>query len=120
MFIILWQYRVRSELASDFERLYGPDGVWAQLFRLGEGYLGTELLRDRNDASRYLTVDRWVSRESYEAFRTARSDEYLAIDRETERLTLDEQLIGSFELLGATVSNCSPTTASADCSLSSD
>ena len=31
---------------EQFERVYGPEGEWAQFFRTGRGYVGTELLRD--------------------------------------------------------------------------
>jgi hypothetical protein len=44
MIAILWRYRVKPEHRGDFERAYGPDGDWANLFRRHPGYLGTELL----------------------------------------------------------------------------
>ena len=45
-----WGDRARLQLRRDgieqFERVYGPEGDWAQFFRTGRGYVGTELLRD--------------------------------------------------------------------------
>ena len=44
MIAIVFSYEVRD--AAEFERVYGPDGEWAQFFRDGTGYIGTELLHD--------------------------------------------------------------------------
>ena len=68
--------------------------VWGLFFRKGQGYLGSEVLRD---ARRFITIDRWTSREAYDAFRAAHLAEYQEIDRELERLTEYEHHIGSFE-----------------------
>ena len=57
--------------------MYGPEGEWAQFFRAGRGYVGTELLRDVEQPGRYLVVDRWESREAYNAFVEANRDEYM-------------------------------------------
>ena len=51
-----------------FEHAYGPEGEWAQFFRSGRGYVGTELLRDVGEPDRYLVIDRWESSEAYNAF----------------------------------------------------
>ena len=41
---LVFSYEVRD--AAEFERVYGTDGEWAEFFRRGRGYIGTELLRD--------------------------------------------------------------------------
>ena len=41
---LVFRYEVRDPEA--FERAYGPEGEWAQFFREGRGYVGTELLHD--------------------------------------------------------------------------
>ena len=46
-YIIIWQYDIVPSARDEFERIYRSDGDWAALFRAGEGYLGTQLLRDR-------------------------------------------------------------------------
>jgi heme-degrading monooxygenase HmoA len=84
---------------SEFERAYGPSGEWARLFRRGDGYLGTELLRRSDNAGEYLVLDRWASRGAYEAFRARWSDEYRRLDQRMEELTEEETPLGAFETL---------------------
>src|SRR5215208_8482087 len=97
MYILLWEFRPRPGRERDFEAAYGPEGTWSRFFRGGAGYLGTELLRDEGGAGRYVTADRWVSREAYEAFRRDRFAEYEALDRRLEALTASESTLGAFE-----------------------
>jgi hypothetical protein len=47
-YVSLCEFRVNTGFVFEFEKAYGPDGDWARLFRRGDGYLGTELLRDRD------------------------------------------------------------------------
>jgi len=58
--ITVWEFRVRPERLSEFLSAYAPGGDWDLLFRRGEGFLSTELLRDERDETRFLTIDRWV------------------------------------------------------------
>ncbi len=95
MIAILWTYDVLPEAAEEFERAYGAAGDWAALFRRFEGYSGTELLRGPGNA--YLTIDRWRSREDFDAFMAAAGADYEALDRSTGRLTLAERRLGSWE-----------------------
>lgn len=95
-FIYIWAYRVSSEHADGFRDLYGPGGAWARLFRRADGYLGTDLYRDRNDGDRYVTIDRWESEEAFRRFRTTFADRFERLDRKGERLTLDETFLGEF------------------------
>ena len=37
-FVILWEFRVRSDELAAFTRAYGPGGAWAQLFGKSAGY----------------------------------------------------------------------------------
>jgi len=94
--VIVWEFVARPGRETDFERAYGPRGRWAELFRGGEGYLGTELWRGE---SRWLTVDRWESEEHYLRFRAARLAEYQALDREMEELAASERELGAFTSL---------------------
>jgi heme-degrading monooxygenase HmoA len=96
-YVYVWRFLVRSGSEADFVAAYGPDGEWARLFRQADGFLGSELLRDRADPRLFLTVDRWVSRQAGEAFRTARAEEWEAIDRRCQALTDAEEELGSFE-----------------------
>jgi heme-degrading monooxygenase HmoA len=72
---LLFSYEVHD--AAEFERVYGPDGDWAEFFRQGRGYIGTELLRDVEAPGRYLVVDRWESADAYNAFVAERREEYM-------------------------------------------
>jgi heme-degrading monooxygenase HmoA len=97
VYVVLWQFRPLVGQESEFKRAYGPSGEWAQLFRQGDGYLGTELLRRSDDPREYLTLDRWASRAAYEAFRARWSNEYRRLDYRLEELTEEEVFLGTFE-----------------------
>jgi heme-degrading monooxygenase HmoA len=99
-YVILWEFHPKAGFESKFEQAYGPNGIWAGFFRRGEGYCGTELVRDTNETGRYLTIDVWVSREAYEKFRQANLDEYNQLDRQCEEMTQTEVELGTFERLG--------------------
>ena len=96
-YLILWEFRPREGAEARFEKLYGPRGVWAKLFDQGEAFVSAELVRDSKDPNRYITLDRWTSREAYEDFRAACRQEYESIDLPCESLTDSEKEIGSFE-----------------------
>ncbi len=96
-YLVVWEFRVKAEMQSRFELAYSPAGVWAQLFKGGEGFVRTELSRDLRIGGRYLTLDFWTSREAYEEFRRRHAERYRAIDEECEALTESEREIGSFE-----------------------
>ena len=91
---IVWEYQVKAEKQLEFEEIYSPNGVWAELFKKSTGYLGTELLCDKNQPHRYLTIDRWVSKEGYEAFQSRWEEEYKVLDAQCEGLTERESLLG--------------------------
>jgi heme-degrading monooxygenase HmoA len=95
-YAVVWEFRVRSGSEARFERVYGPDGEWARLFRQDKGYAGTELMRDQSSPGRYLTIDFWRSREEYEAFRQQHAEEYRHIDQKCEALTEAETALGSW------------------------
>jgi heme-degrading monooxygenase HmoA len=99
MYVVLWRFRPRVGRERDFERAYGPSGEWAPLFRRGEGYLGTQLLRRSDDPGEYLALDRWTSRAAYEAFRARFNSEYRRLDHRLEELTEEEAPLGTFEAL---------------------
>jgi heme-degrading monooxygenase HmoA len=94
---LVFSYDVRD--AAAFERVYGQEGEWAQFFRQGRGYLGTELLRDLEQPGRYLVVDRWESAETYNDFVAKHRDEYMRRVDETRFLYESELRFGTFETL---------------------
>jgi heme-degrading monooxygenase HmoA len=100
VFVYLWEFTVTAERRAEFERAYGDDGDWVALFRRSPDYLGTDLLRDRGQPGRYLTVDRWRSAAACEAFRELHAAEMAAIDARCVELTLDERHLGDFDRAG--------------------
>ena len=97
MYVILWRFQTRTGMSRDFEEAYGAAGEWARFFARGVGYLGTELHPDPTTSGRYVTIDRWESKDAYERFRAANRSEYDRIDARCEALTDDETLIGRFD-----------------------
>ena len=96
LFIVAWAFEVKPQHQRDFEHAYGPNGGWVRLFRSSDGYIKTELHRDPERSSRYITLDFWRTREQYEAFREQSKSAYQDIDARCERLTENEEVIGDF------------------------
>ena len=98
VWLAVWEFQVKPESAAEFERIYGPgpDGLWAGLFRRSSAYLGTEFLWDTDRAGRYLTIDRWTSRDALQQFKQKYAAEYAALDKICERLTESEAKVGDF------------------------
>ena len=101
MFLILWEFEVKPGCNERFEKVYGPDGEWARLFRSGAEYRGTRLVRDSFRAACYLTLDFRNSREAYEEFLRAHRAEYEAIEEIGEKLMLGERRIGTYKMVDA-------------------
>ena len=99
MFLVLWEYKVKSGSEKQFEEVYGPAGDWARLFRTDSHYRETRLLRDPFRSNVYLTLDFWASRNSYEDFLTSHKVEYQSIDALGESLTTNERRLGAYELV---------------------
>jgi len=99
MFLVLWEYEVKSGSEKQFEEVYGPAGDWARLFRPDSQYLDTRLLHDPFRSNVYLTLDFWTSRNSYEKFMSAHKAEYQAIDALGESLTASERRLGAYEMV---------------------
>jgi heme-degrading monooxygenase HmoA len=101
-FATLWEFAVLPARQAAFEAEYGPAGRWVALFRRAPGYLGSELLHDRRDPLRYVTIDRWASADAYREFRRRFAVEYERLDREFEGLTAREAPLGEYAPTGAT------------------
>jgi heme-degrading monooxygenase HmoA len=95
--LIALVFRYDARDPEEFERAYGADGEWAQFFRQGAGYIGTELLRDVEEPDRYLVIDRWESTDAYNAFVAEHADEYVRRSDETSLYYLHELQMGTFE-----------------------
>jgi heme-degrading monooxygenase HmoA len=94
--VILWEFRVRAGREADFESAYRPDGAWAKLFVWGDGYIGTQLLRNAADPRRYITVDRWATADAFARFRADHAAEYGALDAKCADWTEAENELDSW------------------------
>jgi heme-degrading monooxygenase HmoA len=92
---LVFSYEARAP--QEFERAYGPNGEWAEFFRRGKGYIGTELLRDLEIPGRYLVIDRWESADLYNAFVQEHRDEYMRRVDDTAHHYDQELRFGTFE-----------------------
>jgi heme-degrading monooxygenase HmoA/catechol 2,3-dioxygenase-like lactoylglutathione lyase family enzyme len=99
-FSYAWEYEVPPEAEPEFLASYAPDGAWARLFRRAPGYVRTELLRDRRQPGRYLTVDYWRDEGAFQGFRREFAAEFDALDRSCSALTRREIHLGDFEPVG--------------------
>lgn len=97
MFQILWQFDVADGQAGAFTEAYGPAGPWAEFFRQADGFRGTELFRRTAAPPCFLTLDRWTTRDAYEAFRRERAADYTALDAACEGLTAGETFLTAWE-----------------------
>jgi enamine deaminase RidA (YjgF/YER057c/UK114 family) len=100
---ILWRFAVKPGKEEEFERIYGPDGDWAVLFRKGDGYGGTELHKSRETPRSYLVIDRWRSLDAFKQFKQRFTNQYRALDLRCEELTEKEEHVGDFTAIGGAV-----------------
>jgi heme-degrading monooxygenase HmoA len=96
VYVIIWEFRVKAEMIHKFISAYKPDGEWAQLFRLAEGYIGTELLFSSDDEERFITIDRWSSPTDFIRFQDRLGEQYQSLDAHLDGLTAEEVNLGSF------------------------
>ena len=96
MYVIIWEYRIKSDKRDEFEKVNSPNGAWAKLFKKGSGYIDTELLRSEREPETYTTIDRWESKQTYERFLAERQAEYNRLDEQCEGLIEYENHLGSF------------------------
>jgi hypothetical protein len=99
MLQIIWEYRVSQEYRKSFEKFYGAEGDWAQLFGRSAEFRGTSLLRDPAVTGRYLTIDSWTETAAFERFMEAYRTDYKMLDVQCEELTAYEMKVGAFESL---------------------
>ena len=95
-YVRVWKFRTAPGRTADFESAYGPAGDWARLFRLGEGYLGTELLHPHQPSGLYLTIDRWRSEADWQRFLANHGTAYRSLDARLAPLCAEDTEVGSF------------------------
>jgi heme-degrading monooxygenase HmoA len=104
----IWEYEVTPGREREFLAHYAPEGTWARLFRRADGYLSTELYRDRTRPGRFLTIDHWRSEAAFRKFRREFMAEFEALDRECGALTLREALLGELRPASAELPRLQP------------
>lgn len=97
MFLTLWEFEVKPGCEESFQKAYGPDGPWVQLFRQHPNYRTTHLLRDPSRPRVYFTLDFWDSEPAFLEFKSAQQEAYAAIEGSTEGLTVHERHLGYFQ-----------------------
>ena len=95
MHAIIWEYTVKPELRTAFERAYAANGPWTELFSQSPGFVRTILLAAPN--GRYVTIDFWDEAASFDAFVQTFRSRYEAMDVEFSGMTLEENKIGRFD-----------------------
>jgi heme-degrading monooxygenase HmoA len=93
MFVRIWEYTVPSTSGERFARAYGPSGDWAQLFRHGAGYAGTELCRSTGRPDHFVTVDRWNTETDWTTFLERHRSWYEVLDADLEGLATVERAV---------------------------
>ncbi len=97
MYAVIWEYMVKPEHVDVFAEAYGPNGAWVRLFSRGEGYLGSDLFRCAVDGNRFLTIDRWRSREQFAEFMLKYREMYAGLDAKCDPWTVSEVRVGEIE-----------------------
>lgn len=95
MISVLWKYKVKPQYRRDFLAAYGADGRWVAFFKQDAGYRETILLQPTD--GHFLTIDRWCSREAYDAFRVSHAEEYKRLDRSFDCFFEEEEDLGICE-----------------------
>lgn len=103
MFVILWEFDVKSECEKEFTRVYSPSGAWAWLFATHAKFRETRLLRNVAEPLRFVTMDVWESREDYEHFLHSSAAAYRALDAQCAGLTTRERHLSSFDADGSSL-----------------
>jgi len=98
-YLYIWKFKVFLHKAKEFQRIYGPEGEWVQLFKQGAGYRQTLLLKDLDVPGVYVTVDQWETEAAYKSFKEKFAAEFEALDQYCENLTESEVQVGRFECL---------------------
>ena len=98
MFQTIWEYDVFSEHVLNFKQAYCSDGDWVKLFQKADGFIETVLIEDINNKTKFITIDKWNSSESYNTFKANFKSEYTKMDTVFESFTKSENHIGSFKL----------------------
>ncbi len=97
MFVVLWEFDVKSECVDVFTLAYAANGEWAQLFAKDGKFRETRLLQNISKTLRFVTMDIWESRADYEHFLNEQADAYRDLDFKCAAWTTAERHLSSFD-----------------------
>ena len=82
----------------DFEKIFGPEGIWSELLRRSGEYLRTDCKLEAETKQHYMVLDYWQLHRGFEDFRAQHQPEYELFNRliASEGLVERETLLGSF------------------------
>ena len=96
--MIVRGFQVSEGREADFEKVFAPDGIWAEFLAVSGRYLGTEV-RVKSEAERsYQVIDYWRSHLDFETFRREHQLEYEKFSQmiANEGLVERETVLGTF------------------------
>ena len=96
MFVVLWEFDVKSEYEEKFTLAYAADGEWARLFARHGKFRETKLLRNISQPLRFVTMDVWESQADYEHFLRETGEAYQELDARCAEWTTHERHLSSF------------------------
>jgi heme-degrading monooxygenase HmoA len=97
MFVVLWEFDVKSECVDRFTLAYAANGAWARLFAKDSKFRETRLLQNISEPLRFVTMDIWESRTDYEHFLHERADAYRDLNAKCAAWTTAERHLSSFD-----------------------
>jgi heme-degrading monooxygenase HmoA len=97
MFVVLWEFDVKSEYLDRFTLAYAVNGEWAQLFAKDSKFRETRLLQNISEPLRFVTMDIWESRADYEHFLNEQAEAYGDLDAKCAAWTTAERHLNSFD-----------------------
>ena len=95
--MVVREFLVSEGRERDFEKIFGPEGIWPEFLGRSKQYLGSELRLGSKTERRFRLKDYWESHLGFEAFRAIHG---LDCDR-FGQLIAREELIVREEFLGA-------------------
>ncbi len=76
--------------------MFGKAGIWTDLLRRAEGFMGTEIWCESPAERRYRVRDFWRSHREFEEFR----ERFVAEVERFHSLLISEGIVGKFEVVG--------------------
>jgi uncharacterized LabA/DUF88 family protein len=97
MFVVLWEFDVKSECIDRFTLAYAANGEWARLFAKDSKFRETRLLQNVSKPLRFVTMDIWEGRTGCEHFLNEQADGYRDLDAQCAAWTTAERHLNSFD-----------------------